>query len=152
MVRGVLKITAQSYYWSFTMITVSRHASPKGWKCPVLANYQMWFFQKLLKNAKNHSKIVKIWPFLWKATSGSAEIHNFQFLAFLNNFWPQIAQKCQKQEVVDFSTTRCSFSQKWPNLDYFTMVFGIFEQLLAKPHLVARQNMTFSTFGQCMSV
>ena len=83
-----------------------RHAPPKGWKCPVLASYQMWFCQKLLKNAKNHSKIVKIWPFLWKATSGSAEIHNFQFL---NNFWPQITQKCQ--------TTRRGFSQKWPNLD-----------------------------------
>ena len=41
--------------------------------------------------------------------------------------------------------------QKWPNLDYFTMVFGIFEQFLAKPHLVARQNRTFSTFGWCMS-
>ena len=46
------------------------------------------------------------------------------FLAFLNNFWPQIAQKCQKPEVVDFSTTRCGFSQKWPNLDYFTREFG----------------------------
>ena len=69
----------------------STHAPPKGWKCHVFASYQMWFCQKLLKNAKNHSKIVKIWPFLWKATSGSAEIHNFRFLAFLSNFWPKMA-------------------------------------------------------------
>ena len=47
----------------------------------------LWFCQKFLKHAKNHSKIVKIWPVLWKATSVSAEIHNFKFLAFLNNLW-----------------------------------------------------------------
>ena len=42
-------------------------------------------------------------------------------------------------------------SQKWPNLDYFTGDFGVFEQFLAKPHLVARQNMTFWRFGKNMS-
>ena len=43
-------------------------------------------------------------------------------------------------------------SQKWPNLDYFAVDFGIFEQFLAKPHLVARQNVTFWRFGKNMSV
>ena len=43
-------------------------------------------------------------------------------------------------------------SQKSPNFHYFTViVLGIFEQFLAKPHLVARLNVTFSTFGRCMS-
>ena len=64
------------------MACASRHAPNKGWKCPVLASYEMWFCQKLIKNAKK--------TFLWKATSGSAGIHNFQFLAFLSNFWPKI--------------------------------------------------------------
>ena len=48
-------------------------------------------------------------------------------------FWPKIAQKCQKPEVADFGTTRCGFSQKLPNLVYFTDIFGVFEQFLAKP-------------------
>ena len=43
-------------------------------------------------------------------------------------------------------------SQKSPNLDYFTVIFGVFEQFLAKPHLVARQNVTFWRFGKNMSV
>ena len=43
---------------------MSRHAPPKCSDCPVLASYQMWFCQKLLKNAKNYTKIVKIWRFL----------------------------------------------------------------------------------------
>ena len=67
------------------------------------------------------------------------------------NFWPQIAQNCQIPEVVDFSTTKCGFSQKWPNLDYFTGDFGVLEQFLAKPHLVARQNRTIWRFGKNMS-
>ena len=104
-----------------------KHVFAKPPECPVLASYQMWYCQKLLKNAK----IVKIWPFLWKAKYGSAEIHNFRFLAFLINFWPKIDQKCQKPEVVDF---------------------GVFKQFWAKPHLVARLNRTFSTLGRCMSV
>ena len=29
--------------------------------CHILGSYQMWFGQKLLKNAKNNSKIVKFW-------------------------------------------------------------------------------------------
>ena len=47
-----------------------------------------------------HSLIVKIWLFLWKSTSGSTKIADFQFLS---NFWPIIAQKRQKK-------------QKWPIL------------------------------------
>ena len=67
------------------------------------------------------------------------------FLAFLYNFLPQIAQKCQKLEVVDFSTTRCGFSQILTNLLWFLSNF------LAKPHLVACQNRTFWAFGKNMS-
>ena len=65
--------------------------------------------------------------------------------------WPKITQKCQKPEAVDFGNTRCGFSQKSPNLDYFGVIFGVFEQFLAKPHLVARQNKTIWTFGKNMS-
>ena len=81
-----------------------RHVFAKPPECPVLASYQMWYCQKLLKNAKFPSKIVKIWPFLWKVTSGSAEIQNFRFWAFLSNVWPKIVQKCQK-------TGSCGFQQ-----------------------------------------
>ena len=42
----------------------NRHALLKCSDCPVLASYQMWFCQKLLKNANNYTKIVKIWRFL----------------------------------------------------------------------------------------
>ena len=129
----------------------SRHAPPKGWERSVLASYQMWFCQKLLKNAKNYTKIVKIWRFLWKTTSGSTKIHNFRFLAFLSNFWPKIGQKRQKNRSCGFWCYQKWISQKSPNLDYFTVIFGVFEQFLAKPHLVARQNRTISTFGWCMS-
>ena len=44
-----------------------------------------------------------------------------------------------------------SVLQKWPNLDYLSVIFGFFETFLAKPHLVARQKVTFSTFGWCLS-
>ena len=54
-------------------------------------------------------------------------------------------------EVVDFGATRCGFSQKSPNLDYFSVIFCVFEQFLEKPHLVARQNVTFWRFGKNMS-
>ena len=57
-------------------------------------------------------------------------------MAFLGNFWPKIAQKRRKLEVVDFCANRCGFSQKSPNLDHLTVIFGVFEQFLAKPHLV----------------
>ena len=40
------------------------------------------------KNTQILSRIVNIWPFLWKTTSGSAKFHNFQFLAFLSYFLP----------------------------------------------------------------
>ena len=40
----------------------------------------------------------------------------------------------------DFNNMRCGFSQKWSNFGY---LLGI--------HLVTRQNVTYSTLGQCMS-
>ena len=101
------------------------------------ARYQMWFFRKLLKNA---SQIVKIWQFLWNphlvvpkpATSG--------FLAFLSNFWQNYIcswPTFREPDASDFDATRCGFSQKSPNLDNLSSFFGVFEQFLAKPHLVA---------------
>ena len=56
-----------------------RHIFAKGPECPLLASYQMWFCQKLLKNTKYNSQIVKSWQFLWNphlvvpksSTSGS---------------------------------------------------------------------------------
>ena len=43
------------------------------------------------------------------------------------------------------------FYKKLPTLHYLTVIFGVFEQFLAKPHLVGRQNRTFWTFGKNMS-
>ena len=89
---------------------------------------------KIAQKSQNTSKIDNISRFLWNphlylvapksTTSG--------FLAFLTNFWPKIARKCQKPEVVNFNTTtRHGFSQKSPNLDYFSVIFCVFEQFLA---------------------
>ena len=40
---------------------VARHVFAKPPECHILASYQMWFGQKLLKNTKNNSKMVKNW-------------------------------------------------------------------------------------------
>ena len=63
-----------------------RHVFAKPPECHILASYQMWFCQKFLKNAKNYTKIVKIWRFFVKNTSGSTKIHNFLFLGVFNQF------------------------------------------------------------------
>ena len=81
-----------------------------------------------------------------KSTSGSTS----GFLAFFTNFGPKITQKRQKQEVVDFGTTRCGFSQKSPNLDFFSVIFGVFEQFLAKPHLTAKTGQSEHLGGACL--
>ena len=62
-------------------------------------------------------------------------------------FWPKTAQK-RKLRIVVLPDVDFMISQKSPNLDHLTSVF---EQFLAKPHLVARQNVTFWTFGKSMS-
>ena len=85
-------IVEKDIFWSFRknvflerpiiLLLLSRHAPPKGWKCHILASYQMWFCQKLLRNAK-------------KNTSNSQGIKITDFW-FLSKFWPKIAQKRQK--------------------------------------------------------
>ena len=47
--------------------------------------------------------------------------------------------------------TRCGVSQKSPNLHYLAVNFGIFLAIFGKPHLVARQNVTFWKVGKNMS-
>ena len=59
-----LLIVVCSRVWSEKSILLDRHVFAKPSDCPVLASYQMWFCQKMLKNAKTNSKIVKIWLFL----------------------------------------------------------------------------------------
>ena len=76
--------------------------------------------------AKNCSKTQKITVKYWS----------------FGDFWPKNAQKRQKTEVADFGATK---------LHYFTVIFCLFEQFSAKPHLVARQNRTIWTFGKNMS-
>ena len=99
----------------------------------------MWFCQKLLKKAKTNSQIVKIWLFLWKSTSGSTNIADFWFVAFVSNFWPKIAQK--RQNVVDFT--------KIPKTTLFYCNFWRFWAIFGKTtSLVARQNRTIWTFGK----
>ena len=44
-------------------LVYTRHVFAKPPECHILASYQMWFCQKLLKKAKSNSKIVKIWWF-----------------------------------------------------------------------------------------
>ena len=48
----------------------------------VLASYQMWFCQKLLKSAKYNSQIVKIWRFLWNLHLVAPKSSTSDFLAF----------------------------------------------------------------------
>ena len=60
-------------------------------------------------------------------------------------FWPEITQKRQKTGSCKFRRYQMWISLKSPKLDHLTSVF---EQFLAKPHLVARQNVTFWTFGK----
>ena len=115
--------------------------SPRVGKCPVLASYQMWFCQKLLKNAINNSKVVRIWRFFEKphlvlpklSTSGS-----LISISMRTGSW-------------GFWRYQMWISQKSPKLHYFTVIFHVFEQFLAKPHLVARQNRTIWTFSKNMS-
>ena len=59
--------------------------------------------------------------------------------------------KTPKNGSCRFRHYQMQISQKSPNLDHLTSVFGVFEQFLAKPHLEARQNVTFLTLGWCMS-
>ena len=55
---------------------------------------------------------------------------------------PDIVKKCQKKRKWPIlGVTRLDFT-KQTNLHYFSVSFGFFEQFLAKPHLVARQNWT----------
>ena len=73
----------------FFMIA-ARHVFANGSDCPVLVSYQMWFGQKLFKNAKITTKIMKIWLFC-EIQSGNAQNQPFPvFLAFFNNYWPKI--------------------------------------------------------------
>ena len=45
--------------------TVPDISAPPSFQCPVRTVLPDWFCQKLIKNAKIPSKIVKIWLFLW---------------------------------------------------------------------------------------
>ena len=87
---------------------------------------------KIAQKSQKNSKMIKIWRFLWKATSGSTKIRYFRFLS---NFWLKIAQKRQKNGSSGFRHYQMWISQKLPKLDYFTVIFGVFEQFLVKPHL-----------------
>ena len=55
-----------------------------------------------------------------------------------------------KTLVVDFSTARCGFSQKWPNLEYYSFGILAFLAIFAK----AKSDSSFQKLpilGQCMS-
>ena len=78
----------------------------KGSDCPILASYQMWFGQKLLKKAQTNSKIMKIFGQKLFKNAKKLEMADFGatrsgfhknsqiftilllVLAFLSNFWP----------------------------------------------------------------
>ena len=91
----------------------------KGWKCHILTSYQMWFCQKLLKNAKR--KTVTIWRFFEK-TSGSL---NFGVLPDL-----VLAKNCSKMPKKNGSCSIWRYqmwiSQKSPNLDHNWLAFLAF--------------------------
>ena len=101
----------------------------------------MWFGQKLFKNAKIITKIVKIWQFLWNPLLVAPQMLTSGSLIYISirtgRWW--------------FWRYQMWISQKLPNLYYFTGDFGVLEQFLAKPHLLARQNVTFWRFGKNMS-
>ena len=130
----------------------TRHVFAKPPECHILASYQMWFGQKLLKNAKNNSKIVKIWWFLWNPLLVAPKSTTSVFFGIFDQFLAKNWSKTPKTGSCEFWHYQIGFSQKSPNLDYFSVIFGVFEQFLAKPHLVACQNRTFWRFGKNMSV
>ena len=70
----------------------TRHVFANGSDCPVLVSYQMWFGQKLFKNAKITTKIMKIWLFC-EIQSGNAQ--NRPFPVFWR-FWTIFGQKLLK--------------------------------------------------------
>ena len=106
-----------------------RHAPPKGWNCHVLASYQIWF-AKIVKKMPKVSKIVKIWGFFWRAKSG-------------------IASKVTM--IVTFDAIPDLALHKNHQIFTILLTFGIFFNNFGKPHLVARQNMTFWPVGKNMS-
>ena len=64
-------------------------------------------------------------------------------------FCQKLLKNAKNLEMGNLGATRCGFHK---NSQIFTIVgFGVFEQFLAKLHLVARQNRTIWTFGWCMS-
>ena len=72
--------------------------------------------------------------------SGCVEIFNFPFLALMSRFWKTLV----------FSTARCGFSQKWPNLEYYSFGILAFLAIFAK----AKSDSSFQKLpilGQCMS-
>ena len=87
----------------------ARHVFANGSDCPVLVSYQMWFGQKLFKNAKITTKIMKIWLFC-EIQSGNAQNWPFPvFWHFSTIFGQKLFKNAKKPEMADFGATRSGF-------------------------------------------
>ena len=103
----ILKSTLGSHVGPGCVLARTRHAPPKGSDCPVLTSYQMWFCQKLLKNAKNNSKIVQIWLISICRRTGScgATRCGHGFHCYIWHFWAIFGRTTSgsspKQDILD---------------------------------------------------
>ena len=95
----------------------------------------------LFKNTKIKGKKIGFGDF-WKkphlVASKSLTSYSLSLVSYQMWFCPKIAQK-QKQKKngsYGFRRYQMLIPQKSPNLHYFTVIFGVFEQFLVKPHLV----------------
>ena len=93
----------------------------------------MWFGQKLFKNAKITTKIMKIWLFC-EIQSGNAQNRPFPvFWHFLTIFGQKLFKNAKKPEMADFGRYQIGF-HKIAKSSLFQWQFWHFEKFLAKPH------------------
>ena len=115
---------------------------------PRFENVTFWratrcaFAENCSKTPKHQSNS-QVLVFFVKSTSGSTKICNFWYFGVSEQFLAKIFSKNRKLQT--------SVLPESPKLHYLTVIFGNFEQFLAKPHLVACQNRTIWTFGKNMS-
>ena len=121
-----------SYSWShwklksvkWSSLGASRHVLAKPLECHILASYQMWYCQKLLKNA---SQIVKICQFLWNPHLVVLKSTTSGFL----RFWAIFARNCLKTPKTGSCGFRCyqmwlitKITKSWLFDWHFWAIFG----------------------------
>ena len=91
----------------------NRHVFAKPSDCPVLASYQMWFCQKMLKNVKTNNKIVKIWLFLWNPHLIAPKSRTSCFCHFLTMFGQKLLKNTKNQKFWILELPDVAFHKKY---------------------------------------